>query len=109
MTWPVYICLGALKLHTHLVFETAAYAIAFRAYLLLRRRTGDALDDANRWWIMAAAAMGAVVGSKALYWFEDPALTLAHWREPALLMCRKNIRCAFFGRLFPVATTHNPV
>ncbi len=91
MTFPVYIPLGALKLHPHLVFETAAYAIAFRAYLLLRRRTGDALDDATRWWMMAAAAMGAVVGSKALYWFEDPALTLAHWREPAFLMAASDV------------------
>jgi phosphatidylglycerol:prolipoprotein diacylglycerol transferase len=104
MTFPVYIPLGALKLHPHLVFETAAYAIAFRAYLLLRRRTGDALDDANRWWMMAAAAMGAVVGSKALYWFEDPALTLAHWREPAFLMGGKTIVGAFIGGLLAVET-----
>ena len=33
--------------------------------------------------MIAAAAMGAVVGSKLLYWFEDPALSLAHWHEPA--------------------------
>ena len=79
MTFPVYISIGALKLHPHLVFEAAAYATAFRVYLLSRKCIGDALDDGNRWWMIAAAAMGAVVGSKVLYWFEDPALTLAHW------------------------------
>lgn len=104
MTFPVYIPIGAFKLHPHLVFETAAYAIAFRAYLLLRRRMGDALDDGNRWWMIAAAAVGAVVGSKVLYWFEDPALTLAHWREPAYLMGGKTIVGALIGGLLAVET-----
>ena len=81
MTFPVYIPLGSLKIHPHLVFETLAYAIAFRMYLLLRKRNGDLLDDRNRWWMIAAAAMGAVVGSKVLYWFEDPAMMFAHWRD----------------------------
>jgi prolipoprotein diacylglyceryltransferase len=102
MAFPVYISVGALKLHPHLVFETAAYAIAFRVYMLLRKRTGDALDDENRWWMIAAAAMGAVVGSKVLYWFEDPALTLAHWRDPSYLMGGKTIVGALIGGLFAV-------
>lgn len=104
MTFPVYIPLGALKLHPHLVFETAAYVIAFRVYLLLRKRMGDALDVGNRWWVIAAAAMGAVVGSKVLYWFEEPALTLAHWREPAYLMGGKTIVGALLGGLLAVET-----
>src|SRR5258708_7819758 len=102
MTFPVYIPIGSQKIHPHLVLETAAYAIAFRVYLLLRKRTGDALDDGNRWWIIAAAAMGAVVGSKVLYWCEDPVMTLAHWREPAYLMGGKAIVGAFIGGLFAV-------
>jgi phosphatidylglycerol:prolipoprotein diacylglycerol transferase len=97
MTFPVYIPVASLELHPHFVFETAAYAIAFRLYLLLRKRQGDALDDANRWWMIASAAMGAVVGSKALYWLEDPALTLALWREPAYLMGGKTIVGALIG------------
>jgi phosphatidylglycerol---prolipoprotein diacylglyceryl transferase len=102
MSFPVYIPIGSLKIHPHLAFETAAYAIAFRIYLLLRKRSGDALDDGNRWWIIAAAAMGAMVGSKLLYWCEDPALTLAHWREPAYLMSGKTIVGALIGGLFAV-------
>jgi phosphatidylglycerol:prolipoprotein diacylglycerol transferase len=104
MTSPVYIPLGGLKLHPHLVFETTAYAIAFRVYLLLRKRMGDALDDGNRWWMIAAAAMGAVVGSKVLYWFEEPALTLARWREPAYLMGGKTIVGGLIGGLLAVET-----
>jgi len=104
MTFPVYIPVGAFKLHPHLVFETAAYAVAFRAYLLMRKRVGDALDDADRWWMIAAAAMGAVLGSKVLYWFEDPFLTLGYWRDPAYLMGGKTIVGAFIGGLFAVET-----
>jgi prolipoprotein diacylglyceryltransferase len=102
MSFPFYIRLGPLQLHPHLVFETLAYAVAFRVYLILRKRGGDALDDGNRWWMIATAAMGAVVGSKILYWFEDPALTIAHWREPAYLMGGKTIVGALIGGLFAV-------
>ncbi len=102
MTFPVYIPIGSLKIHPHLIFETAAYAIAFRIYLVMRKRAGDALDDGNRWWIIAAATMGAMVGSKLLYWCEYPALTLAHWREPAYLMSGKTIVGALIGGLFAV-------
>ncbi|HLZ12775.1 MAG TPA: prolipoprotein diacylglyceryl transferase family protein [Candidatus Acidoferrum sp.] len=99
MSFPVFIPIGSLKLHPHLVFETLAYAIAFRVYLALRKRRGDALDDGNRWWVIAAAAMGAVAGSKILYWFEDPAATLIHWRDPAFLMGGKTIVGALIGGL----------
>jgi phosphatidylglycerol:prolipoprotein diacylglycerol transferase len=102
MSFPVYISLGSLKIHPHFAFETLAYAIAFRVYLLMRKRNGDTLDDGNRWWMIAAAAMGAVVGSKVLYWFENPALTAAHWREPAYLMAGKTIVGALIGSLFAV-------
>ena len=102
MTFPVYIPFGSIKLHPHFIFETAAYAIAFRIYLIVRKRSGDALDDGNRWWIIAAATMGAMVGSKLLYWCEVPALTLAHWPESAYLMGGKTIVGALIGGLFAV-------
>lgn len=102
MGFPVYIPVGPLKLHPHLLFEMAAYAIAFRVYLTLRKRGGDALDDGLRWWIIASAAMGAMVGSRMLYWFEDPALTLAHWPDPAYLMGGKTIVGALSGGLLAV-------
>src|SRR4029450_13416534 len=97
MTFPVYIPVASLELHPHFVFETAAYLIALRVYLLLRKRQGDALEDTHRWWMIAAAAMGAVGGSKVLYWLEDPALPLAHWREPAYWMSGKTIVGALVG------------
>jgi len=84
----------------NLVFETLAYATAFLVYLAMRKRRGDALDDGDRWWVIAAAAMGAVVGCKVLYWFEDPAATLARWHDPAFLMGGKTIVGGLIGGLF---------
>jgi len=102
MTFPVYLQIGALRLHPHWVLETLAYAVGFRVYLWLRRRSGDAIGDADRWWVIAAAAMGAVAGSKILYWFEDPRLTLAHWNDVAFLMGGKTIVGALAGALLCV-------
>ena len=102
MTFPVFIPLGSLRLHPHLVFESAAYAAAFRLYLWHRKSNGDTLDNFNRWWVIAASAMGAVVGSKMLYWFEDPALLRVHWRDPAFLVGGKTIVGALIGGLVVV-------
>jgi phosphatidylglycerol---prolipoprotein diacylglyceryl transferase len=102
MRFPVYIRIGAVRLHPHWVFETLAYAIAFRVYLALRRRDGDVLDDLSRWWIIAAAAVGATFGSKFLYWFEDPRLTLQYLHDPAYLFGGKTIVGALIGGLLAV-------
>jgi hypothetical protein len=47
VSFPVYFHLGSLRIHPHFIFETLAYAVAFRFYLYQRRWRGDALDDAN--------------------------------------------------------------
>ena len=99
MSFPVYLSLGSLRLGPHLVFETAAYLAAFRLYLALRKRQGDALDDERRSWVIAGAAIGAVVGSRVLFWLEDPALTLAHWRDAGYLFGGKTIVGALLGGL----------
>ncbi len=46
---------------------------------------------------MAAAVAGAAVGSKLLYWLEDPAATLAHWNDPIFLFEGKTIVGALLG------------
>src|SRR6266566_2360353 len=67
MNFPVYLHIGSLRLHPHWAFETLAYAVAFRGYLWMRRKREDVIDPADRWWVIAAAMMGAAVGSKVLY------------------------------------------
>lgn len=46
---------------------------------------------------MVAAILGAAAGSKMLDWLEDPALVLAHWREPAILLGGKTVAGALLG------------
>lgn len=100
--FPVYLHLGSWKVHAHIVFETLAYAIAFRVYLWIRKRDGDALADTQRWWVICAAACGALAGSKMLYWFEDPRLMLANLHNPAFLLGGKTIVGALIGGLIAV-------
>jgi phosphatidylglycerol---prolipoprotein diacylglyceryl transferase len=102
IAFPVYFRVGSLQLNPHLVLETLAYATAFRLYLYERRRRGDALDDTNRWWVIAAAAIGAVAGSRMLYWLEDPRLTPLQWKNVAFLTGGKTIVGALIGGLFAV-------
>jgi prolipoprotein diacylglyceryltransferase len=102
MGFPVYFRLRSLQLPPHLVFETLAYAVAFRLYLYERRQRGDGLEDTNRWWVIAAAAIGAVAGSRMLYWLEDPQLTLQQWKNFSFLTGGKTIVGALIGGLFAV-------
>jgi len=71
MTFPVWIPIGPWRLHPHLVFETLAYIIGFALYVVRRRRLGDHVPDSVRWSLVTAAAIGAVVGSRLLFWVED--------------------------------------
>src|SRR5579862_4305073 len=105
MSFPVYLRIGALQFHPHWIFETLGYAVGFRCYLLLRKRRGDPLPYEMRWWVIAAAAAGAAIGSKLLYWFEDPHLTLVNWHNPAYLLGGKTIVGALIGGLIAVEWT----
>jgi phosphatidylglycerol---prolipoprotein diacylglyceryl transferase len=103
--FPVYIPFGPLRLHPHLVFEALAYFIGFRIYLRQRRRRGDVIADGTRWSIIAAAIAGAAIGSKVLYWFEDPVGTWQHLRDPVFLLQGKTIVGALIGGLIGVEAT----
>src|SRR5271157_5235318 len=102
MSFPVYLHFGSLPIHPHLLFEALAYTLGFRLYLELRRQQGDQIHEVHRWWVIAAAAMGAVLGSKLLYLLEDPWQSLQHLSQPALLFSGKTIVGALIGGLFSV-------
>lgn len=97
MHFPVDLRIGSLSINPHPVLEAIAYVVAFRAYLSLRRKSGDPIAEDFRWWIVAAAAAGAAIGSRVLFWFEDPGLTIAHWRDPAYLLSGKTIVGGLIG------------
>lgn len=86
----------------HATFEALAYTVAFVAYLRLRARAGDGVTDETRWTVITAAVAGAALGSRMLYWAEDPAMTAAHWSDPAYLLNGKTIVGGLIGGLFAV-------
>jgi phosphatidylglycerol---prolipoprotein diacylglyceryl transferase len=105
VSFPVYIPFGPWQLHPHVVFETLAYFVGFRVYLLLRRRRGDPISDSTRWSVIAAAIAGAALGSKLLFWLEDPAATWHHLGDPAFLLGGKTIVGGLAGGLIGVELT----
>jgi phosphatidylglycerol---prolipoprotein diacylglyceryl transferase len=102
MHFPVYLHFGRFSIHPHLFFEALAYTLGFRCYLELRRARGDRIDNFHRSWVIAAAATGAVVGSKCLFLLEDPGFSWQHLSEPALLFSGKTMVGALIGGLFAV-------
>jgi len=94
--------IGTLRLHPHTVFDVLAYSVGFRVFLWQRRRLGDTIDTPARWSVVAAAILGAAIGSKLLFWLEDPAETIAHWNDPVFLLGGKTIVGGLIGGLVGV-------
>src|SRR3974390_981097 len=63
MSFPVYLHIGALKIHPHFLFEALAYGVGFRLYVELRKSRGDFLDTPRRWWVGGGGTTGAFVGA----------------------------------------------
>ena len=95
--FPVVFSLAGREIHAHVVFEALGYTVAFQCYRYLRRRAHDPVSDLSRWTVIAAAAVGAVVGSKLLYLLEDPPATWAHRGDLAFLLGGKTIVGGILG------------
>ncbi len=65
----------------HPLFEAAGYAAGFAVYRWERARRGDALTDERRWVVIAAAAVGALVGARALGLLEQAPRLGLHWSQ----------------------------
>lgn len=89
----------------HLFFETAAYATGWAVYRHTRRRRGDGIDDDRRWVLIAAAVLGAALGSKVLHHLSAPELLARRWRDPLFLLGGKTIVGGLLGGLVAVETT----
>lgn len=67
------------------MMETFAYASGFGVYKYLRGGRGDVVEEPQRWTVLAAAAVGALVGSRALGLAEQWPTLLDAWRTGRML------------------------
>lgn len=100
MNFPVYFWLGSLRIHPHLLFESLAYAIAFRFLILNLRR--DTVAPTQRSSIIVGGIVGALVGAKALVLLQHIDLS-THWQQFLLLLVQgKTVVGALLGGLIGV-------
>ncbi|WP_263349965.1 prolipoprotein diacylglyceryl transferase [Acidicapsa acidisoli] len=69
----------------HPALETLAYAAGYAVFRQLRDRQGDTIADPQRWTVIAAAAIGALVGSRVLGLAEQGPILLAALHSGHLL------------------------
>lgn len=100
VTSPVYINLFGFQIHPHLFFESLSYFIGFRIYLWFRHK--GRLPRKYIIYIIAGAIMGAAIGSKVLYWLENPLETFQNLNDISTLMGGKTIVGGLLGGLFGV-------
>jgi phosphatidylglycerol:prolipoprotein diacylglycerol transferase len=102
MSFPVYLRFATLSFHPHAVFEAMAYSAGFYTYLRERRRLGDVVTAQSRTWVVIAAVLGGLVGSRLLYLAENPAALAARWNDTTLLLGGKSIVGGLIGGLIAV-------
>ena len=104
MTIPFEPRLFGVAINMHLVLEYAAFFIAFRYYLYLRRNQTDSISTANRLSIILGASIGALLGSRIMGFLENPLIPLSV-DNVILLLNAKTITGGLFGGLLGVETT----
>jgi phosphatidylglycerol---prolipoprotein diacylglyceryl transferase len=72
---------GIFNPEFHAPFEALAYAGSYTIYRGARGRAGDSLSDDRRWLVIAAAAVGALLGSRMLGLFEQAPQRGFHWHD----------------------------
>lgn len=104
MNFPVYIGIGALKIHPHIFFEAIAYTVALR--LSLRNFRRDQVKPTQRSSIVVGGLIGALIGAKVLIMLQHIDLWWQQ-RELFLLMLLqgKTVVGALLGALIGVEIT----
>jgi phosphatidylglycerol---prolipoprotein diacylglyceryl transferase len=100
LTFPVIIHVGGLNVSAHALFETLAYTIGFQVYL--RTRRAERLQKGQSLRVLLGASLGALIGAKFLYWFENPELTIAQYNNLSYLLGGKTIVGGLLGGLIGV-------
>lgn len=105
MSFPVYARLGTLVLHPHQVFETLAWAVGFLVYFRARQRAGDVLSPEHRLWVVVAAVVGGLAGSRLLYGIESAGGLAGLATDADLLFGGKSIVGGLLGGVMAVEVT----
>jgi len=66
MKFPYSIHIGAETVLLHGLFEAIGIFVAFRYYLLIRKKQGDNIPTMNRVWIIIGATLGDVLGARII-------------------------------------------
>ena len=72
---------GIFHPELHFLFETLGYVGGFAVYRWTRKGQGDVLNQEQRWTIIAAAAIGALVGSRLLGLLEQAPERGLRWQQ----------------------------
>ncbi|MBD1833425.1 prolipoprotein diacylglyceryl transferase [Cyanobacteria bacterium FACHB-472] len=104
MTFPVYLWLGSVRIHPHILFESLAYAIAFR--LLIKNSRKDSIAPTQRSSVIVGGLVGALVGAKLLVLLQHIDLLFSNWQQLFLLLLQgKTVVGALLGGLIGVEIT----
>ena len=87
------------KTNIHLILEYLAFFIAFRYYVVLRRKSNDPISSGNRLSIILGAALGALIGSRVIGFLENPLLSLSQENLIQILNAKTIIGGLFGGLL----------
>ncbi len=100
LTIPFEPKIGHLTVPVHLLLEYAAFFIAYRYYVRLRKSKADVISTSNRLSIILGAAVGALLGSRIMGFLEHPVFI---WSLELLNV--KTIMGGLFGGLMGVECT----
>lgn len=89
------------NINIHLVLEYLAFFLAFRYYVILRRKSTDTISSNNRLSIILGATLGALIGSRLVGILENPVF---EWSQQNIiqLLNTKTIMGGLFGGLLGV-------
>jgi len=105
MTFPAYLRIGSLVLHPHQVFETLAWAVGFLVYFRARRQAADVVSPQHRLWVIVAAVLGGLAGSRILYLIESAGALEGLASDPDILFGGKSIVGGLLGGVLAVEIT----
>lgn len=101
MQIPFEPILFGYTINSHLILEYLAFFIAFRYYIVLRRKSTDIITSNNRLSIILGAALGALIGSRLVGFLENPLLDFSQ-QNILQLLNTKTIMGGLFGGLLGV-------